>query len=414
MENILVMAHETADVVIIGGGVLGASVAYYLAKQAVGQIIVLERNTTGQANTSLAAGLLTRARFKPSLIPMVLETYRAIEEIESLIGEPLGLHRTGGMYAAISPERKKELNELVHTSLEAGLGIEWLDNRNAKRLVPWLELADDAAILLMSEDGFIDGYRLARGYMKAAQRLGVEVREQTPVLSISRAGDKVVGVKTDRGGIGASTVIDAAGVWAGLLAYQIGVNLPMAPVRSHYWITAQHPKFSPEQPFVILPDAKAFARPEVHQLLFGLREPQSVSVDPRILPREMGGYVFEQDLDGRKCLLEGVPGLARLFPLVQEIGISKYIAGLSNYTPDGMFVLGKFPGLNGFHAATGCSGAGIAMSGGIGRSIAELVAGDSPSFDLEPHRIDRFGGFDPLDPEFMKLCGQARSGKITG
>ena len=408
------MAHETVDVIVIGGGVLGASVAYALAKQAAGHILVLERKLSGQANTSLAAGLLTRARFKPALIPMVLETYRAIEEVERLTGEPLGLHRTGGLYVARSAERVKELNQLAAVSLEAGLAIEWLEPREAGGLVPWLKLSDDTALLFMSEDSFIDGYRLARGYMKAARQLGVEVHEQTPVLSIFRAGDKVLGVETDRGMIEASTVIDAAGVWAGLLAKEIGVNLPMAPVRSHYWITAPASPFFPEQPFVIIPDAKAFSRPEGNRLLFGLREPESVSIDPRALPPEMEGFYFKQDPDGQKCLLEGVQVLAEFFPGIQEIGISKYIAGLSNYTPDGMFVLGAFPGLTGFFAATGCSGAGIAMSGGIGLSIAELVVGKTPSFDLEPHRLDRFGSFNAFDPEFMRLCGRTRSGKITG
>ncbi len=407
-------AHEIADVVVIGGGVLGASVAYHLGKQEAGHVIVLERSIVGQANSSLAAGLLTRARFKPALIQMVLETYQAIEDVEKRTGESLGLHRTGSLHAAVSTERKKEVKELAALASRSGLEVERLASPDAKRLVPWLDLAEDAEIVYMPGDGFIDGYRLAMGYMHAARRSGVEVREQTPVISILRDGDRVLGVETDRGAIGAPLVIDAAGVWAGLLAHEIGVNLPMAAVRSHYWITASHPSFSPGQPFVILPDAKAFARPEVSQLLFGLREPRSVSVDPRALPQEMAGYVFKQDPDGWECLMEGVPALAGWFPLVQEIGIAKYIAGFSNYTPDGMFVLGKFPGLNGFLASTGCSGAGIAMSGGIGRSIAELAVGKPASVDLEPHRVDRFGSVDPFDPEFMERCGQARSGKITG
>ena len=130
----------------------------------------------------------------------------------------------------------------------------------------------------MPEDGYIDGYSLASGYIKAAKRLGVEIHEHTEVLSICKTGQRVTGVKTTKGDFSASLVIDSAGVWAGMLAYELGIGFPMAPVRSHYWITVEYPLFSPLQPFVILPDARAYARPESHRLLFGFRETQSVAV----------------------------------------------------------------------------------------------------------------------------------------
>lgn len=405
---------ESADVVIIGGGVLGGAVAFYLAKQRAGRVIVLERHTVAQGNSSLAAGLLTRGRFKPHLIPMVLETYQAIDEIEAIVGKSLGMHRTGCLYATISPAQQKAIRELIATSLRAGLRLEWIDQNDAAHLVPWLKLPRDSSLIFMPDDAYIDGYTLASGYIKAARVLGAEIREQTPVVSICRKGDRVKGVKTANGQISASIVIDAAGVWAGLLAQEIGIGLPMAPVRSHYWITARHHSFLPDQPFVILPDARAYARPESNRLLFGFREKQSVSVGLRELPDKMSGYVFNRDPNGWESLLEGIPAFGKFFPLVEEIEISNYIKGLSNYTPDGNLVLGAFPSLDGFLAATGCAGAGIAMSGGIGRFISDLAAGCAPFVDSTPHRIDRFGKIDPFDPEFVQRCADARSGKITG
>jgi 4-methylaminobutanoate oxidase (formaldehyde-forming) len=266
----------------------------------------------------------------------------------------------------------------------------------------------------MPDDGCIDGYRLTRGYLNSARLLGVEICEQTPVLSICRSGDRVVGVKTSTDEISASVVIDAAGVWAGRLAREIGINLPMAPVRSHYWITASHASFSPDQPFVLLPDARAYARSESNRLLFGFREKESVSVDPLKLPARMNGYVFSEDPNGGGSLLEGIPDLENFIPIIEELEISSYVKGFSNYTPDGNFVLGDVPGLNGFLAATGCAGAGIAMSGGIGRFISDLVMGRAPFVDAAPHRIDRFGQIDSLDPDFIQRCADARSEKITG
>ncbi len=405
---------ETADILVIGGGVLGAAVAFYLAKQKTGRVIVLERNLVAQGNSSLAAGLLTRGRAKPHLIPMVIETYQAIEEIEDITGESLGMHQTGCLYATVSPEHQRAILELAATSSRAGLKVEWLDHTDATHLVPWLTLPRQSGIIFMPEDAYIDGYTLASGYIKSARARGAQIREQTPVLSICRQGERVTGVKTPHEEISAAIVIDAAGVWANMLAYEINIALPMAPVRSHYWITESNPSFSPDQPFVILPDARAYARPESHRLLFGFREKHSASLDPRRLPEKMNGYVFKQDPNGWESLLEGVPAFENFFPLIEEIEISAYIKGLSNYTPDGNFVLGEFPALQGFLAATGCAGAGIAMSGGIGRLLADLVAGRVPFVDAAPHRIDRFGEIDPLNSGFIQRCAEARSGKITG
>lgn len=405
---------ETADIIVIGGGVLGGAVAFYLAKQAAGRVLVLERDQVAQGNSSLAAGLLTRGRFKPHLIPMVLETYHAIEEMEKITGESLSMYQTGALYATVSPAQQKAVRELATTSAQAGLKVEWFDRTDASHLVPWLKLPRDTSVIFMPDDGYIDSYTIASGYIKSARTCGAEIREQTPVLSICVEDNRVKGVKTSKGEISAWLVIDAAGVWAGILAHEIGINLPMAPVRSHYWITAKHRAFSPDQPFVMLPDARAYARPGSNRLLFGFREKDSVSADPHNLPEKMTGYVFHQDPNGWESLLEGLPDFGKFFPLIEEIEIASYIKGLSNYTPDGNFVLGTFPGLNGFLAAAGCAGAGIAMSGGIGRLLSDLVAGRPTFVDSAPHRIDRFGEIDPLDPAFIQRCADARSGKITG
>jgi 4-methylaminobutanoate oxidase (formaldehyde-forming) len=405
---------ETTDIVVIGGGVLGGAIAYYLARHQAGRVIVLERDSVAQANSSLAAGLLTRGRFKAHLIPMVLETYAVIKQIETDLGESLGMRQTGCLYAAVSEIQRSALHELSDISMRSGLKLDQIDSAAAVLLVPWLRLPPDASVIFMPDDGYIDGYSLASGYIKSARRLGVEFRENTPVLSISRTGQRVTGVKTSSTELSCALVIDAAGVWAGMLAREIGIGLPMAPVRSQYWISASHASISPQQPFVILPDARAYARPESNRLLFGYRESQSVSVDPRKLPAHMHGYTFSQDSNGWESLLEGIPAIAKFLPLVEAIQISNYIKGLSNYTPDGNFVLGEFPFLDGFLAATGCSGAGIAMSGGIGRLIAELATGTAPFVDPASHRIDRFGEIDPLDPVFLRRCADARAGKITG
>jgi 4-methylaminobutanoate oxidase (formaldehyde-forming) len=401
-------------VIVIGGGVLGGAVAFSLAKHNAGKILLLDRNQVAQGNSSLAAGLLTRGRFKPDLIPLVLETYAAIQDIESRTGSSLDMRQTGCLYAAVSPGHQKSLRELAAISAQGGLRFDWVEATTVSRFVPWLRLPRGASLLFMPDDGYIDGYLLASGYIKAARQLGVEIRENSQVTSIVRQGDRVTGVRAAQGEISAAVVVDAAGVWTGMLAREIGVGLPMAPICSHYWMTEPRDLFSPGQPFVILPDARAYARPEINRLLFGIREKQSASIHPASLPDTMNGLTLRQDPRGWETLMEGAPKLSLFLPQIEEIKMTSYIRGLSNYTPDGNFVLGAFPSLDGFMAATGCAGAGLAMSGGIGRLVAELVTGRTPFVDPTPHRIDRFGAIDPTNIDFIQTCADARSGKVTG
>jgi 4-methylaminobutanoate oxidase (formaldehyde-forming) len=210
------------------------------------------------------------------------------------------------------------------------------------------------------------------------------------------------------------TVILAAGVWSGLLAWETGCGLPFAPVRSHYWITAAHALFSREQSVVILPEARAYARPEGGRLLFGLREAHSVAVDPRALPDHLTGYTSEGDPRGWKALIEGGPALERFCPALTEVQIAHYIAGLSAYTPDGLPLLGSWPGFQGAFVATGFSGMGIALAGGAGRALAELVAGQPATFDLSAFEPGRFGSVDPMSESFRQRCADARSRKVSG
>ena len=408
-------AVHSADAVIIGGGVIGCAIAHYLSQQAVGRVLLIERRQIAEANTSRAAALLTRARVKTCLMPLVRETYQVIAELEEQLGETLGLRQVGSLHVATSPATKYELNELVEIARQAGLDAHWIAPQDAEAMTPWLKLEHGAWTAYMPEDAFIDPYVLTHAYARAAQHNGAIIWQNTAVTEILRSGEQIVGVNTALGFVASPIVIDAAGVWAGLLAQQVDCTLPMAPVRSHFWITtSQNGLFHREQPIVILPDARAYTRPEGTGLLFGLREEHVVSLDPRTLPEDMNELVITDDRKGWGTLIDGAPALLPFFPALERLEIAHYIAGLSTYTPDGLFVLGGLPGLKGFLAATGCSGAGIAASGGIGLAIAQLATGQSCSFDLKPYRIDRFGPVDPLSEEFRWRCAYTRSKKTSG
>ena len=209
-------------------------------------------------------------------------------------------------------------------------------------------------------------------------------------------------------------VVLAAGAWANRLTLPLGFGLAMAPVRSHYWITEPDPRFPLGHPAVVMPDARAYARPELGSLLFGLRERAGASLDPFDLPEDASGFSFADDARGWEALEAGAPALREYCPAIDDVGIRGYVAGVSTYTPDGLFLAGPVPGIAGLYVAGGCCGAGVAASGGLGQTLAAMALGEEPGVDPAPFALDRFGPVDPRSREFRARCVAARSGKAGG
>ena len=401
------------DVIIIGAGVMGCSIAYHLAGAGL-KPLVLERRGIAQAATSRAAGLLTRARSKPGLLPLVRQTYEDLRTLETGHGEDLGVRRTGSLYVGASERAKRAHRELMATASAQGEKVLPISAAEALELAQWLSLEGDEEVFFMPEDAFMDGYALASAYARAARGKGARILEDRAVLEILLEGQRVSGVRTAQGCLSSPVVVDAAGAWANLLARTAGAAIPMAPVRSHYWITAPDRKFSPRMPFVILPDAKAYARPEGPGLLFGFREAQSVYADPRELPEDLQGHRVAGDANGWASLEEGAEAFQKYLPCFGELAIAHYVAGYSTYVPDGMLAVGPLAGVPGLYSAAGCSGGGVAMAGGVGAALAQMITGSQPGFDMKPHDPARFGCFDPFSAEWGQRCASARSCKTSG
>ena len=406
--------ERTADALVVGGGVLGCAIAWNLARLGAGHVVLCERRELGAATTSRAAALLSGVRSEPAQTALALETRRAILELEEELGDDLALHAVGSLHLAASEESERNLLELSRRAEACGEPLEWLTAAEAADRVPWLRTEETLRAGFLPRDGYIDPYLLAAAYARAARARGVELRTGVEVLEVVAEGGRVRGAATSDGFLATPMVIDAAGPWAGLLAARAGVHLPMAPVRSHYWITAVHPGFPADSPVVVLPDAAAYARPEVGGLLFGLREADSLARDPRRLPEDLAALRFDEDPQGWDTLAECAPALVRFCPTLDDLALAHYVSGPSTYTPDSRHVLGRLPSLDGFWAAAGCCGAGIAVSGGVGRALALAALGLETPFDLEPFRPDRFGSVDAFDPDFLVRCAAGRSRKRSG
>lgn len=410
------MQFPSTDYLIIGGGILGAATAWSLAQQAPAgtRIRLVEAGLLASATTSQAAALLTRVRPDPAMAALVAETFNAIEQLDQVLEQPLPLRKVGSLHLATAESGKAYLQDTETTAASLGLSSARLGPEQIKQRVPWLAADQHSEALFVADDGYMDPVQLAQGYVSAARKLGVEVVQNCRVESLVMEQGRAVGAHTNQGPMPAETLICCAGPWATRLLAEQGVHLAMAPVRSHYWITEDNTELFPtDSPMVILPDINAYARPEVGGLLFGLRDQQAVYGDPANLPEDIHGYLFNCDPDGWECLEAGWGDLAAVFPAIEHLGVAHYLTGVSSYTPDGKPLIDTthIPGLL---VGTGCSGGGIALSGGIGRLLAELALGRDTFCDAAPFKLDRFGSVDPFSEEFRVRCALARSQKKSG
>lgn len=403
-----------ADIVVVGGGVLGLATAWHLTRMGHGaSVLVLERNGLASAATAQAAALLTRARGDDATAALVAETYRVIPQLEEETGAPLDFRRSGTLHVAGTPRSVAALDGIEAQAARLGTTARRIDGVEAVRLAPWLAADAVDAAVWAPEDGYLDPVRLAQAYATAARKRGAVICTAVGVRRLVAQRGWISGVETDEGLIRTDTVVLAAGAWSGPLGMSVGARLPAAPVRSEYWITEPSPLYPREAPVTVIPDAGAYARPEVGSLLFGLRGDTSLSVDPRTLPGDISGFDLS-DGDPWATLADGAERLLPFVPSVGDIGIRHTIAGLSTYTPDAHFILGTLARMPGLVAATGCCGAGIAASGGIGRVAAELALGRRPFVDTTLFQPDRFGFVAPYDPEFRARCAAARVAKTSG
>lgn len=401
---------ERAAVAIIGGGVIGCSIAWHLARAGEADVVVLERNAIGSGATARSAGIVARGRPDRVMMHFVARTREAMEELESL-GESVGFNRVGTLRVAASDESAAQLAAMDALLRERGVGVRNIDAVEAKALAPWLEASHARRISHVADDGYQDGYLLAAAYARAARGRGVRIHTRTAVRRIDHDGKRVTGVDTDRGRIHCDAVVDAGGAWGIGIAAAMGFAMGTAPVRSHYWITAPDDRLPREHPVVYIPDARAYTRPEGGGLLLGIQEPNSRSYDARMLPDDIADLSLSEAGEEWTVLEEHASTLRPYIPALDELRLAHHICGLSTYTPDGCFILGRAGAVEGFFVAGGCNGTGLSCSGGIGEAMAGLVLGAAPPVSLERFDPARFGSIDPFDPAFREKCAAARTKK---
>jgi glycine cleavage system aminomethyltransferase T/glycine/D-amino acid oxidase-like deaminating enzyme len=383
---------DAARIVIIGGGVGGASVAYHLSELGERDVVLLDRDELTSGSTFHSAGLVGQLRADPTLTRMNMysvELYRRLEGSE----QPVGWTESGGIKLASSPQRLEEIRRQISWARTYDLALHEISVAEAAERFPLLNTDGVVGAAYLESDGYLDPSQLCYALAAGARRGGVRIFTGTRVLGIEQEAGRVTAVTTDRGRIECEIVVNCGGMFAAELGRLAGVRIPLVPMSHQYVITEPFLQRR-ERPLPTLrdPDLLIYFRQEVDGLLMGgyEREPAPFSADARRLdaiPADFNGRLLKDDWPR---LEEIAANAAQRVPVMGELGVRRLINGPEAFTPDNEFCLGE-TAVAGFFVAAGFCAHGIAGAGGIGKLMAEWIVAGEPSFDVWHMDINRFG-----------------------
>jgi sarcosine oxidase, subunit beta len=371
---------QRADVVVIGGGAVGASVAFHLATGGVPDVVLLERETLASGSTSRSAGG-ARLQFADELnVRLSLRSLEQFEHWDALIGEhvdfvpEIAFRQVGYLFLLDTPEQVAAFRDALAVQHAHGVPSLELTPAEAGEIVPQLELDGVLAATFCPRDGHMSPEAVVQGYAAAAAARGARVVQGCPATGIEQSGGRITGVRTGRGTIATDTVVCAAGAWSREVGALAGIEIPVHGEPRHMW-------FSPEGG--------------------GLRDDLPLTIDfttSFYFHREGPGIVF----GGREEALEDVAehALERL-PLIAELPIQSSWWGYYEVSPDHNAIVGEASAPGRFLYATGFSGHGFQQAPAIGEHLARLIRGEQPVFDLGAFALERFARGEPRAERFV-------------
>ncbi len=378
-------------VVVIGGGVAGASIAYHLAERGLGaDTVLLERSELTSGSTFHSAGLVGQLRSSVSLTRMMMYSTSLYRRLGAETGIDVGWREVGSLRLAGSPERMQELERLAGSGQTFGLPLQIVSTDSALARWPLFDPTEILGAAWLPTDGQLDPSNLTFALVEGARRGGVEVRTNTRVTGVDVAAGRVRGVTTqEHGPIEAETVINAGGMYAWQIGRLAGVEVPVVPFEHMYVLTEPIEGITPDLPTMRDPDRLVYFRGEAGGgLVMGgyERNPQAWHVHDGP-PADFNHQLLPDDWERFGPIAEAATSLV---PAIAAAGIASSINGPEAFSPDGEFLLGETE-LRGFYVATGFGAHGIAGAGGIGKVMAEWVVDGEPAWDLWRMDVRRFG-----------------------
>lgn len=378
---------EEAQVVIVGGGVGGASIAYHLTKLGCTDVVLLDRNVLTSGSTFHSAGLVGQLRSSVTLTRMMMYGVELYRSLEAETGVNIGWHEVGSLRLASSRERMEELQRLSGWGKTFGLELEILSAEEAHELFPAFDPKGVQGAAYLATDGHLDPSGLTQALAKGARARGARIMQNTRVVEMDVKDGRVRRVVTDQGTIRCETVVNAGGIWAAELGRLAGLSVPVIPMAHQFLITKAIDGVHSDLPTLRDPDLLVYFREEVGGLVVGgyERDPAPWGLDG--IPQDFNHRLLAPDWKRFEPLMEGA---IKRIPVLEEAEITNVVNGPEAFTPDGEFVLGESE-IHGLFVAAGFCAHGIAGAGGIGRVMAEWIAEGQPGYDLWKMDIRRFG-----------------------
>lgn len=381
---------EHAQVVVIGAGIVGCSVAYHLAKMGWKQVVVLERSARVSGTTAHSAGLVTQLRHTRSLTDISRYGVRLYEELKQETGLDTGFRQTGSISVARTQDRMDELRRMISMAKSFGVEMNEIDLDEAKRIWPLLSTEGIVGAVHLPLDGETVPDSTANALATGAANRGVSFFENTPVTDILTDGGAVSGVATARGHIKCEIVVNCAGMWARELGLKCGVAIPLHAADHAYFVTEPVPDASEDMPSIRDPDGYIYIRRypfEGGGIMVGGFEPLGVPWGMDGIPDDFSLHMLNRDWRHYDVFIQSA--LERV-PAIAEVGVRIKLVGPESFTPDTRYIMGEAPELPNFFVAAGFNSSGVASAAGAGKAMAEWITEGEMTMDLADVDISRF------------------------
>ena len=388
-----------ARVVVIGGGVIGCSVAYHLAHMGWRDVVLVERDQLTSGTTWHSAGLMvTFGSTSETSTEMRKYTRDLYSRLEAETGLATGLKQVGFIELAADPDRLEEYRRVSAFNRYCGVDVQEISAAEVAEMFPLARTDDILAGFYVADDGRVNPVDVTMALARGARQQGVSIVQGVTVTGVTTHRGAVTGVETDRGSIEAEYVVNCAGMWARELGARSGVNIPLQAAEHYYLITEQIEGLDPSWPVIEDPGSYGYYREEVGGLMIGLFEPECAPWHVDGVPAGFSFGEITPDWDRMGPYVERA--MSRV-PISFDIGIRKFFCGPESFTPDLQPVVGEAPELRNYFVAAGLNSIGILTGGGMGRVVAHWIVNGRPDVDVTGFNIDRLHTYQ-ANPEYRR------------